>query len=364
MMKAAAEDPVGDLGGDGATVGGYADATRRAAVFDRSHRTRLVVRGRAPGAMLKGILTGTIPPGPEWVADGIVGGRARYSAVLTPKGKMITDVWVTLQGDEAEDGFLLDVPAAGREGLLAHLGRFLPPRMARVDDASGRTATISVVGPDAAPALSRLALGLRVEAEELAALEEGEWRATAAAPADGSPRVGDALVVMRTLDVWPEAFDVTGPAGAVSALARALVAAGVPPAEEEVWSTLRVEAGRPAFGADMDERTIPVEAGIHERAIDYEKGCYTGQEVIVRIRDRGHVNRSLRRVHLGDVPVPASGAELFVRGRPERSAGRVTSAVWSPRFGEVVALAYVRRGVEEDEALEVTAPPVGREDRA
>jgi folate-binding protein YgfZ len=108
-----------------------------------------------------------------------------------------------------------------------------------------------------------------------------------------------------------------------------------------------VEEGRPAFGTDMDETTIPVEAGIHERAIDYQKGCYTGQEVIVRIRDRGHVNRILRRLHLGDVPLPARGTELFVTGE-EKPAAVVTSAVESPRFGGIVALAYVRRGVEGD----------------
>ena len=97
----------------------------------------------------------------------------------------------------------------------------------------------------------------------------------------------------------------------------------------------------------MDETTIPVEAGIHERAIDYQKGCYTGQEVIVRIRDRGHVNRNLKQLHLGGAPLPARGTELFV-AEQEKPAAVVTSAVKSPRFGGVVALASVRRGVEGD----------------
>ena len=95
----------------------------------------------------------------------------------------------------------------------------------------------------------------------------------------------------------------------------------------------------------MDSDTIPVEAGIHERAIDYKKGCYTGQEVIVRIRDRGHVNRHLRQLMLGDVPAPRSGAELYAEGS-DQPVGHVTSAVESARFGQTVALGYVRRGVE------------------
>jgi len=319
----------------------YDAAVGAAAVFDRSDRMRLRIRGRAPGRMLNGILTGTMPSAPTRAPGGVPGGTATYHAVLTPKGKMITDLWCTHLGDEEQEDFLLDVPAAGRGGLSTHLTRFLPPRMARVEDVTPTTGMIAVVGPSAAQLLSRLALGLRVEAHELSGLPEGEWRAS-------GPSASDGVVVMRTREVWPEAFDVTGPSAAVAALAKALGSAGACAADEATWTTLRIEAERPAYGVDMDEDTIPVEAAIQERAIDYTKGCYTGQEVIVRIRDRGHVNRTLRFVHLGDVDPPAKGAELFEVGAPEgaRPAGVVTSATRSPKHGETVALAYVKRGVE------------------
>jgi len=322
--------------------GAYAAAIQGAAVFDRSPRTRLVVSGRAPAQMLNGILTGGMPGEPAAIAGDVLGGRATYHAVLTPKGKTITDLWCLRRGDEEGDGFLLDVPERGRTGLLAHLGKFLPPRLARVEDLSGSTAALAVVGPDAAALLSRLALGLRVDAAELSALDEGVWRVAGSSVPGG-------LVVIRSMDVWPEAFVVTGPAGSAGALRETLAAAGAARGDAEAWSTLRVEAGRPEYGADMDEDTIPVEAGIHERAIDYGKGCYTGQEVIVRIRDRGHVNRSLRLLMLGDEPPPAPGTELFVAGA-DKPVGAVTSAVRSPRFGQTIALAYVRRGVEGEPA--------------
>jgi folate-binding protein YgfZ len=151
---------------------------------------------------------------------------------------------------------------------------------------------------------------------------------------------------MRTKDVWPEAYDVFGPADAIVGLWRRLVDDGARPAGLGVWATLRVEGGRPVFGTDMDETTIPIEAGIHDRAIDHTKGCYTGQEVIVRIRDRGHVNKHLRRLVLGDVPTPPAGTELFSAEEPAKAVGWITSAVQSPRHGGVLALAYVRRGVE------------------
>ncbi len=316
----------------------YVAATEGAAVFDRSHRTRLVVSGRSPGQMLSGILTGAVPGGPEPVGEGVLGGAATYHAVLTPKGKMITDLWCLLRGEEETDGFLLDVPVAGAAGLAEHLTRFLPPRLAKLEDVTGATAAISVAGPESARLLSRLALGLRVDEAELQGLAEGEWRLVGESVVDG-------VAVVRTEDVWPEAYTAFGPTGAITALWKALVAAGAVPAGLGVWSTLRVEAGRPVFGTDMDDNTIPVEAGIHERAIDYTKGCYTGQEVIVRIRDRGHVNRHLRQLMLGDLPAPHRGAELFVEGS-DKPVGHVTSAVESPKFGQTVALGYVRRGTE------------------
>ncbi len=317
----------------------YRAAAAGAAVFDRSHRSRLWVSGRAPGRMLDGVLTGTLPRPPVEAGGGLRCGRGTYHAVLTPKGRMITDLWALLPGDEASPGFLLDVPAAGREGLLAHLRTYLPPRFASVADRTEDWAALTVVGPSAAGTLARLALGLRAEPELLSAGDEGAWW-SAASPGEG-------LIVMRTREVWPEAFDVYGPTAAVAALWSRLVEEGVTPAGLGVWTTLRVEAGRPAFGIDMDDTTIPVEAGIHERAIDYGKGCYTGQEVIVRIRDRGQVNRHLRLLELGEGPTPAAGAELHAPGgESAKPVGFVTSAVDSPRRGGVIALAYVRRGID------------------
>ena len=321
------------------TAGAYEAATREMALFDRSPRTRLIVRGRAPGQMLKGVLTGHMPPAPAQPEEGVWGGRFTYHAVLTPKGKMVSDLWATLLGAEAEAGYLLDVPEAGRDGLLASFAKLLPPRFAALEDVSDRTGMLTVVGPLATRALSSLALGLRVEAAGLERLAEGEWRCAGPPP--------ESLIVQRTAEVWPEAYSVIGPAEAVGALRDALVEAGARPAGGAVWSTLRVEAGRPAFGIDMDTDTLPPEAGIEDRAIDHRKGCYTGQEVIVRIRDRGHVNRKLRLLALGRAAVPAPGTELLAADGSGKTVGRVTSAVDSPRQGGVLALAYVARGHEK-----------------
>jgi tRNA-modifying protein YgfZ len=323
---------------DGAVSDEYRAAVEGLAVFDRSGRARWRVSGRAPRQMLNGILTGTLPAIPKDTSDGIRAGLASYHAVLTPKGKMISDAWVFLTGDEEGEGFLLDVPEAGGAPLREHLGKVLPPRFAKLDDVSDATGMIAVTGPEAAAALSRIAFGLRVEAETLSGLEEGGWLMAGSAP--------DGLVVMRVREIAPDAYWVLGDRAAVRALRDRLVEAGAVVAGAATWNTLRVEAGRPEFGVDMTEERIPIEAGIHDRVIDHQKGCYTGQEVIVRIRDRGHVNRNLRRLVLGDVPVPEAGTELFAPGDDTKSVGWITSAVRSPAEGGVVALAYVRRGVD------------------
>jgi folate-binding protein YgfZ len=316
----------------------YAAATQGAAVFDRSHRCRLTVSGRSPRQMLNGVLTGALPDEPSDLGGDVSGGVASYHTVLTPKGRMVSDLIAVLPGDEEAPGFLLDVPVAGRIALLESFGKFLPPRFAAVTDVSEELASISVVGPEAPAVLSRLALGLRVDDDWFGGAAEGEWRRVGTEPGG--------TMVSRTLEVGAAAWTVYGSTDAVGALLRSLIDADVQPAGLGVWSTLRVEAGRPVFGTDMDDRTIPPEAGIVDRAIDQNKGCYTGQEVIVRIRDRGHVNRHLRRFELGDVPAPPKGAELLATDGTEKVVGHLTSVVQSPRQGGVLALGYVRRGVD------------------
>jgi tRNA-modifying protein YgfZ len=126
--------------------------------------------------------------------------------------------------------------------------------------------------------------------------------------------------------------------------------AGARRAGHATLDVLRIEAGRPKWGAELDESRIPLEAGLRERAISETKGCYTGQEVIIRVLHRGHVNWLLRGVLLGDAPAPSRDASL-VRTEDSKQVGRVTSTAWSPRLGQTVALAYVRREVEPGTVL-------------
>jgi folate-binding protein YgfZ len=131
-------------------------------------------------------------------------------------------------------------------------------------------------------------------------------------------------------------------AGAISTLANALQAGGAVLLAADTVEALRVEAGEPAFLVDMGDDTIPLEAGIETKAVSFLKGCFPGQEVLVRIRDRGHgkVVRKLVGLTIAGEVAPAAGS-MIVGG--EKEIGHVTSAVMSPGLGRPIALGYVHR---------------------
>jgi len=315
-----------------------------AAVGIRRDRRFLGVTGKAPGEMLNGLLTNSLPQPFGEEEGGTVPGSVAYSALLTAKGKMITDLRVFR---DPLEGFLLDLPWVGAEGALAHFKKFLPPRLAEVADRSTDLTLMTLLGPEAPALLKKVVsrMGLAESVDGMVRLVEGEELLFP------SPE-GPAFRVTRSGESHAVGWDVLIPLAVAEELRVRLDAGGAIPLTEATLEILRVEKGRPAFGRDMDQNTIPTEAGIQSRAIDHEKGCYTGQEVIIRIRDRGHVNKELRGFLLGEAPCPPSGQELFRPGR-EKSVGWITSAVESPAFGQTVALGYLQRGVELGEEVRV-----------
>lgn len=298
------------------------DAVRRAAgVADRAERVALRVYGREPVKMIQGLITNDIAGAPE--------GQGVYAALLTPKGKMIADTRVFRRpcGE-----LLMDVDAAALDGVLAHLKKFVPPLFARVEPLDGVLRVLGVYGPESREVLAR-ATGAELPAD----LAEEAYVTVA---------FGDAeLLITRTGYVGEEGYDVFVPESSAAEVWRALMEAGARPVGHGALEVLRIEAGVPRWGAELDESVIPIEAGLRDRAISTTKGCYTGQEVIIRILHRGRVNRHLRGLTLGEEPAPAPGTELF-RAEDGKSIGRITSACASPLHRQTIALGYVRREIE------------------
>jgi len=322
----------------GVTMSGsdYIASFKGAAVCSRPDRRFLVVSGRAPGDMLNGLLSNSPPPPLIKDREGVRRGVVAYSTLLTAKGRMITDLRILR---DAEEGFILDLPDLGIDGCLAHFKKYLPPRLAKVEDRSDDFGLLTILGPEAPALLAKSVpdLGLSEMVEDFVGLEEGEeiFRSLPG---------GGAIRVMGSGETPGKAWNLLTSSTLVEEMRVRVEEGGAVPLTEDGMELLRIEKGRPVFGKDMDEDTIPLEAGIQGRAIDNEKGCYSGQEVIIRIRDRGQVNKELRGVLLGKASVPSAGQELFQAGR-EKSVGWVTSAAASPAFGQTVALGYVQRSV-------------------
>ena len=135
-------------------------------------------------------------------------------------------------------------------------------------------------------------------------------------------------------EVW-----IMSPLAEAPQVREALAGAGVGPIGPEAFESLRIEAGTPRFGHDVDESVMLPEIPF-ENLLSYSKGCYPGQEVVVRIRDRGHVNRTLRGLALDGDQVPADEAEVVA---DDATIGKVTSATWSFGLSRPIALAFVRR---------------------
>ena len=259
---------------------------------------------------------------------------AQYAFVLNAKGRPIADPRVILLSDQ----IVLDIASASVPALFEHLGRFLPPRFAKLTEASELT-RLSLLGPGAEGVLA----GLIPDVKPAGLPPLGVAVMGAPAP----------VVVGRREAIEGPGFDLYGDFGQGSLandLREAVLQASGSAVSEEAYDIWRVERGIPVYGPDISLENLPQETGQEERAISLTKGCYTGQEVVARIHYRGHVNRVLRGLRC---PGPlAAGMELQAA---ERRAGHVTSAVASPSFGHI-ALGYVRREIEPGAALAGPAP--------
>ena len=313
----------------GDPAGEYDAARGHAVVTERADRSFVRVHGRDPVKMVQGLISNDIANAP---AD-----RAVYATVLTPKGRMVADVRVLRHGAD----LVLETDSAAAESLMAHLRKFVPPLFARFEDANTAWAEIGIYGPEARGVVAG-ALGLAIDEP---AREDDLYRAAI----DGSE-----VLIVATSHFGVPGFDLMMPPELLERLWQAAVSAGARPAGQATLDVLRIEAASPRWGAELTETTIPLEAGLGARAISQAKGCYTGQEVIVRILHRGHVNWLLRQVLLGDAPAPAAETAL-VTGEGKK-IGRITSAAWSPKYGQTIGLAYVRREVEPGTQVRLESP--------
>jgi tRNA-modifying protein YgfZ len=299
-----------------------------AMVVDRSHRTRMSFEGDRRLETLTGLVTNDV--------GALAPGSGQYAAALTPRGKIIADVRIFAR----EADLLVDVPPRAAAGWVAMVRKFVNPRSTRYVDRTETLADIGVFGARASEIVGALA---SLTPDALDAL--GPY-AHATVTFERTP-----VMVARVPDLGVDGFELIVPVAARAQLWRSAMELGAVPSGLEAWEIARIEAGRPEWGVDIDESTIPQEANFDElHAISYTKGCYTGQETVARVHFRGHVNRHLRGLaYAGTAPLPRGAQLLDETGKP---LGDVRSAGISPRLGGI-ALAMVRREVSSGTTLRV-----------
>lgn len=282
---------------------GYEALRRGAGFLDVSVRGRIVARGRDRARLLHNLSTNEVKK--------MTPGNGCYAFLLSPQGRIHADLHLLC----FEDHFLISTDAALREKVLTHIRRYIIADQVELEDVTAQTAEIALEGPGAAAVLASLNAG-----NPGADFAHVQW--------------GDVTVAAMSLTGQP-GFRLFAPSDQVVSQ---LASAGAKPATEDDIRQVRIENGKPLYGEDIRENTLPQESQ-QMHAVSFVKGCYLGQEIVERIRAQGHVNKKLVRVEIDTAEPPAAGTKLTADGA---EAGEITSAIYSPEFGKVIAMAYVR----------------------
>ncbi len=299
-------------------------ALREQAGFLVRDRSALLVSGPDAAEYLQSQLTNDI--------EALEPDQGCYAALLDRKGHLVADMRALRLSHSHADQIWLDTEPAAFEALRKHLETYKIGREVEVADATSSWTITSLIGPAA------------VEAAGCPPL----------APEHAQhyyERDGISVLAVAT----DRGIDLIARPDAAETLKEGLIAGGAEPVTDAAAEVIRVESGRPRFGLDMGPESMPAEAGIVERAVDFEKGCYIGQEPVARLHYRGKPNRTLRGLRLS---APAALGDPITHG--EREVGTVGTACISPALGPI-ALAIVRREAADGEQVTVGADGVTAE---
>jgi folate-binding protein YgfZ len=296
-----------------------------AGLVDRSGRGRIVLHGRDRKTFLHALLTNDIAA--------LAAGSGCYAALLNAQGRMQADMHVFELGEVT----FLDAHLEDKDALLTKFDQLIFSEDVQLGDVTDAWTSIGVQGAAAARVVGRAFAGLAGPAAVPADLADwSPYRNQRFAAGD------DVVMAARVDDFGMPGFYFYGAPGLVDRLRESVLAAGAEPIGEDTSEVLRIEAGVPRFHVDMTGETIPLEAAIEQRAISSTKGCYPGQEVVIRIlhRGQGRVLRKLTGLTLDGEIVPSAGDRLMAG---DKQIGHATSACHSPALGRPIALGYVHR---------------------
>ncbi len=290
----------------------YRAFRERGGVVDLASRVKLLFKGGDRIRYLNGQMTANIAAAkcPSVVP----------ACVTTAKGRLCADVFVSI----GQSGVLVDADPAVADVLPARLERYIIADDVTMEDVTESIAIVHF-------------LGVKMDALQDAVPEE----------------IRGVLVPVNRFGI--PGFDYFPPFRKDLPPVWEKITARLPVLSDALLELIRIEHGVPRWGRELDETTLPPEAGLDRTHIDFHKGCYIGQEVISRLKSVGHVNRELRGfVSMDSTPLVA-GAHIFFAADPARVLGRFTSAAFSFALDRPIALGYLRRDAAGGEFL--TAAP-------
>ena len=295
----------------------YAAVRSTAGFIDLSHRALLQLIGPDRLSYLQGLVSNDL--------RSLKPGDGQYATFLTQQGKVLGDVRIL----SSENSFYLDLWEFIKDKIGAHLNRYLVADEVEIADRSEGYGIISIQGPQS-EALLRNLVGH-------AQLPTGPIQHTIV-EVDGAK-----VCAVRSSHTGEVGFDLIVPKSNLKSLAQRCTEIGKQFSAawvgEEAQNILRIEAGIPRYGIDFTEDNLLLEVGL-DHAVSFTKGCYLGQEVVERIRSRGHVNKKLVGLTLEGQESPSPG-DLILSG--DRPVGTVTSSVRSPALGQPIAFGYVNK---------------------
>jgi folate-binding protein YgfZ len=284
-----------------------------AGLIDLSSRGRLLVSGSEAVPFLNGLITNDVKTleVDQWM----------HAAFPNVQGRLIAAVRVM----HLKDGFLIDTENTTHEQVLKTLERFTLAGDFHLTDMTEKAACISVQGKRASHVVEQ-ALGQSAGGIEKRGLKTLTWNEKE-------------ITVVRASHSGEDGFDIFVATDSLEALRSEIVAAGARPVGAEALEILRIEAGEPRYGIDMDETNVVTETNLDD-AVSYTKGCYIGQEIIARIKYRGHVAKKLTGFMFQKAALVERDARIHSEDGKE--IGRVTSTTYSPHLGQTIALGYVK----------------------
>jgi len=271
-------------------------------------RGRIRVSGSEATMFLNGLITNDV--------KNLAQNRWMPAVFPTVQGRLIGAVRV-IRGSEPT--FLIDTEAASHEAVLKTISRFTLAGDFKVADVTSETALLTVQGKRAAEVVEKV---FETPVSEL--------------PNNGVVETN--VTIVRATHTGEDGFDIIVEASRAAEIRQSLESAGAQPISDETFEILRVEAGIARFGRDMDETNVVPETNLDD-AVSYTKGCYVGQEIIVRIKHRGHPAKKLTALRFETDQKIEPGT--IIKSTDDQEIGRVTSAVVSPRLGSI-GLGYVR----------------------